>query len=98
MDNEKKKYPSFTNKSFIAECCEDAIGNRYISIYHKNLTAYDPKRAKLHDPITIFKFAAWVVKASEWVNAQRPMKPINPIAEYKKERKRKKRSKEGTNP
>jgi len=61
----------FTNKSFISECVESPTGERNIRVYHKKLSIYEPKKAQIHDPIAIFKLAAWMVKASEWVSEQK---------------------------
>ncbi len=65
-----KPHP-FTNKSFISECTESPTGERSIRVYHKKLSIYVPKKAHIHDPIAIFKLAAWMVKASEWVSEQK---------------------------
>jgi len=69
-----KPHP-FTNKSFLAECVESATGERSIRVYHKKLSIYVPKKAHIHDPVVIFKLAAWMVKASEWVSQQKVYVP-----------------------
>jgi hypothetical protein len=66
----QKPHP-FTNKSFISECVESPTGERSIRVYHTKLSIYVPKKAHIHDPITIFKLATWMVKASEWVSEQK---------------------------
>ena len=63
--------PPFTNKSFIAECVESPTGERSIRVYHTKLSIYEPKKAQIHDPVAIFKLAAWMVKASEWVSQEK---------------------------
>jgi hypothetical protein len=60
----------FKNKNLIAECYEYGNGERGIKIYNKNLTTYTPAKAQIYDPIMAFKFAAWLVKASEWMGEQ----------------------------
>lgn len=60
----------FINKTFIAECHEYGNGERCVKIYHKNLNIYTPRKAQIHDPVMAFKFANWMVKASEWISEQ----------------------------
>jgi len=72
--------PNFKSKTFVAECYEYGNGERCIKIYHKNLTTYNAHKAVLYDPVTIFKFANWVVKAAEWVSQQKPFKAKKPNA------------------
>jgi len=64
----------FTRKDFIAECREYPDGSRCIQVYDKRLTDYHAVRASLRDPVMIFKFAGWMVKASEWVGEQKVLK------------------------
>jgi hypothetical protein len=49
-------------------------GERYVAIYNKNMTIYEPKKATIYDPVTMFRFANWMVKASEWVGEQQIFK------------------------
>ena len=65
-----KPHP-FTNKSFLAECVESPTGERSIRVYHTKLSIYEPKKAQIHDPVAIFKLAAWMVKASELVSQEK---------------------------
>ena len=64
----------FTRKDFTAECREYPDGSRCICIYDKRLTDYQGVKAFLRDPVAIFKFAGWMVKASEWVGEQKILK------------------------
>jgi hypothetical protein len=62
---------SFVRGDFVAECHEHRNGSRCIRIYNRNLENSYPAMASLFDPVMIFKFAGWMVKASEWVGEEK---------------------------
>jgi hypothetical protein len=68
---EEPKPSKFINGNFVAECIEKANGGRSIVFYNKKTTIYEHHSAIIHDPITIFKLANWMVKASNWVGQQK---------------------------
>jgi hypothetical protein len=84
------KPTDFKNSTFIAECVETHMGQRFVVYRHPHNTVYDIKNAALYSPYTMASFAAWTVKAAEWV-ADSPewTKEINKREKKKKKKNRK---------
>jgi hypothetical protein len=84
----------FKTDTFIAECAETHMGERYIVYRHPENTVYAIKNAALFSPFKMAAFATWTIKAAEWVaDSKRWTKQIKP-----KKKKNKKSKKEQTCP
>jgi len=84
----------FKNSTIIAECAETHMGERFITINHPNLTPYENRSAKIFSPHVGAAFAAWLIRASEWIaDSPKWTKQIK-IQEKRKKNKNKKNKKE----
>jgi hypothetical protein len=78
----------FKTDTFIAECVETHMGERFIMYHHPNNTVYAIKNAALFSPFKMAAFAAWTMKAAEWVaDSKRWTKEIKPKNKKKKNKK-----------
>ena len=74
---ESQKGPkSFTAPGLLAECRESATGERWIAVHHPETRVWDQKTAVLRNEHTAARFAAWLVRAAEWVHAAQPLRSV----------------------
>lgn len=50
-----------------AKCCENVLGDRWISITHPKNTQYNVKPATLFSEHKITNLTVWLMKAARWV-------------------------------
>ena len=76
----------FKTDAFIAECVETHMGERFVTYHHPENTVYSIKNAALFSPFKMAAFAAWTMRAAEWVaDSKRWTKEIKPKKKKKKE-------------
>ena len=87
-NSNKTSCPSvFFGDNVQAKCCEDVLGNRWMTIKHPHKNDHNHKIAAMYSEHRIVQLTVWLMQAARWVSEGNQIKKSN---KKKKSRKNKK--------